>query len=66
MDEGVEVGTDTTISSEPPEDPAQRLEHLLEESGGGDSWQKEDIASLRARVSDLPPYFSYPLRKIFQ
>ncbi|KAL1452717.1 hypothetical protein WDU94_006921, partial [Cyamophila willieti] len=50
-DEGVEVGgTDTTASSEHPEDPATRLEHLLEESGGPDSWHKEDITTLRAQV----------------
>uniref|UniRef100_A0A8D8R5G1 Iporin n=1 Tax=Cacopsylla melanoneura TaxID=428564 RepID=A0A8D8R5G1_9HEMI len=50
-DEGVEVGgTDTTASSEHPEDPASRLEHLLEESGGPDSWHKEDITTLRAQV----------------
>ncbi|KAI5698670.1 hypothetical protein M8J75_010208 [Diaphorina citri] len=49
-DEGVEVGgTDSTISSEQVEDPAQRLEHLLEESGGPESWQKEDITTLRAQ-----------------
>lgn len=47
-DEGVEVGgTDTTVSSELHEDPAQRLEHLLEET---DSWAEKDISTLRAQV----------------